>query len=57
MASLPLSARPERAHARRMALGILIFFLLITVASIAGKTADTREYGDWKPTNGGFRET
>jgi len=40
-----------------MALGILIFFLLITLASMAGKVADTRDSADWKPTDGGFRHT
>ena len=38
-----------------MALGVLIFFLLITLASIAGKVADSRDSADWKPTDGGFR--
>jgi hypothetical protein len=37
------------------ALGIALFFLLITVASMAGRTADTRDSADWKPTDGGFR--
>jgi hypothetical protein len=40
-----------------MALGILIFFLLIALASMVGKTADTRDSADWKPTNDGFRST
>ena len=40
-----------------MALGIAIFFLLITIASIAGRTADSRDSADWKPTNEGFRHT
>ena len=40
-----------------MALGIAIFFLLITIASIAGRTADTRDSADWKPTDEGFRHT
>ncbi|MFF5293094.1 hypothetical protein [Paractinoplanes globisporus] len=38
-----------------MALGVLIFFLLITLASIAGLPVDTRDSADWKPTDGGFR--
>ena len=38
-----------------MAFGVLIFFLLITLASIAGKVADSRDSADWKPTDGGFR--
>lgn len=40
-----------------MALGIALFFLLITIASMAGRTADTRDSADWKPTNDGFRAT
>ena len=40
-----------------MALGFAIFFLLITIASIAGRTADSRDSADWKPTNEGFRHT
>jgi hypothetical protein len=38
-----------------MAFGVLIFFLLITLASIAGKVTDSRDGADWKPTDGGFR--
>ena len=38
-----------------MAIALAVFFLLIIVASIAGRTADTRDYADWKPSNGGFR--
>jgi hypothetical protein len=40
-----------------MAFGIAIFFLLITLASMTGRTADTRDSADWKPTNEGFRST
>jgi hypothetical protein len=40
-----------------MAIGYLIFFLLITLASIAGKVTDTRDSADWKPSDGGFRHT
>jgi hypothetical protein len=40
-----------------MALGIALFFLLITIASMLGRTADTRDSADWKPTNDGFRPT
>jgi hypothetical protein len=40
-----------------MAIGIALFFLLITSFSIAGRTADTRDSADWKPTDGGFRRT
>jgi hypothetical protein len=40
-----------------MALGIALFFLLIALASMAGRTADTRDSADWKPTDDGFRIT
>ena len=39
-----------------MALGFAIFFLLITIASMVGRTADSRDSADWKPTNEGFRQ-
>ena len=38
-----------------MALAIALFFLFILLASIAGRTADTRDSADWKPSDGGFR--
>lgn len=38
-----------------MTIGILVFFLLIALASMAGWTADTRDSADWKPSNDGFR--
>jgi hypothetical protein len=40
-----------------MALGFAVFFLLITLFSMTGKVADTRDSADWKPTDGGFRHT
>ncbi|WP_281419825.1 hypothetical protein [Paractinoplanes toevensis] len=40
-----------------MAIGIALFFLVITLFSIAGRTADTRDSADWKPTNDGSRTT
>ena len=40
-----------------MPLGIALFLLLITIASIAGKVADSRDSADWKPTDDGFRTT
>jgi hypothetical protein len=58
MASLPLSAVDEPAQTRIMAaLGIALFFLFITLASMAGRTADTRDSADWKPTHDGTRST
>jgi len=38
-----------------MVIGYLVFFLLITLASMAGKVADSRDSADWKPTDDGFR--
>jgi hypothetical protein len=40
-----------------MAIAFAIFFLLLTIASIAGLTVDSRDSADWKPTNDGFRAT
>jgi hypothetical protein len=40
-----------------MAFGIAIFFLVILLASIAGRVVDTRDSADWKPSDGGFRHT
>lgn len=57
MASLPLSTMVDREKTSPMAIGVLIFFLLITLASITGKVADSRDSADWKPTDGGFRHT
>jgi hypothetical protein len=58
MASLPLSVADDPAHPLVMAaLGIALFFLLITVASMTGRTTDTRDSADWKPTNDGTRST
>ncbi|MEU4244324.1 hypothetical protein [Actinoplanes sp. NPDC026619] len=39
-----------------MPLGIAVFFLLITLASMFGRTADSRDSADWKPTKDGFRQ-
>lgn len=38
-----------------MALGLAVFFLLISLASMFGRVADSRDNADWKPTNEGFR--
>jgi hypothetical protein len=40
-----------------MGIAIAVFFLLLTIASIAGLTADSRDSADWKPTHEGFRST
>ena len=38
-----------------MEIVLAVFFLVIVVASIAGRTADSRDSADWKPSNEGFR--
>lgn len=38
-----------------MELLLLLFFVLLAVASAAGVTADSRDYADWKPTDAGLR--
>ncbi|WP_275407448.1 hypothetical protein [Paractinoplanes ferrugineus] len=38
-----------------MTLGLVVFFLLITLASMTGRVCDSRDSADWKPTDGGFR--
>ncbi|MEV8510064.1 hypothetical protein AB0368_35275 [Actinoplanes sp. NPDC051475] len=38
-----------------MELGILLFFLLLVLASASGLTADSRDSADWKPTSDGLR--
>ncbi|WP_284043887.1 hypothetical protein [Actinoplanes sp. M2I2] len=38
-----------------MAIALTLFFLVILAFSIAGRTADTRDSADWKPSDGGFR--
>ncbi|MFI7599980.1 hypothetical protein [Actinoplanes sp. NPDC049681] len=38
-----------------MELGILLFFLLLVLASAFGLTADSRDSADWKPTTDGVR--
>ena len=38
-----------------MELVIALFFLLILVAAVAGRTVDSRDSADWKPSDGGFR--
>jgi hypothetical protein len=34
---------------------VLLFFVLLAVASAAGLTADSRDSADWKPTDDGVR--
>ncbi|GIM94193.1 hypothetical protein Ato02nite_059860 [Paractinoplanes toevensis] len=55
----PCHCRPWQGKRKLyvMAIGIALFFLVITLFSIAGRTADTRDSADWKPTNDGSRTT
>lgn len=39
-----------------MALGLLLFLVLIALASHLGLTADSRDSADWKPSLNGARE-
>jgi len=38
-----------------MAIAIAIFFLVILAFAVAGRTVDSRDSADWKPSDGGFR--
>jgi Na+-transporting methylmalonyl-CoA/oxaloacetate decarboxylase gamma subunit len=40
-----------------MEIVLAVFFLLLLAASITGRTADSRDSADWKPSNDGFRPT
>jgi hypothetical protein len=44
----------ERVYAA-MELFILVFILLLALASAFGLTTDSRDSADWKPTDGGRR--
>jgi hypothetical protein len=38
-----------------MEIAVLLFFVLLVLASAAGLTTDTRDSADWKPTADGAR--
>jgi hypothetical protein len=38
-----------------MELFLLLFLLAVAVAGAMGWVADSRDYADWRSTNGGFR--
>ena len=38
-----------------MGIAVLIFFILLAVAAASGRTADSRDSADWKPTEDGWR--
>jgi hypothetical protein len=38
-----------------MGIVVLLFFVVLAVASIAGLTADSHDSADWKPTFDGIR--
>jgi hypothetical protein len=40
-----------------MEIAMAIFFLILTLAAVAGLTVDTRDSADWKPSDGGYRAT
>jgi hypothetical protein len=49
------SDRIEGLTAAMELLALLAFFLLLTLASALGWTADSRDGADWKPSNDGRR--
>ncbi|WP_422772205.1 hypothetical protein ACN28C_03725 [Plantactinospora sp. WMMC1484] len=40
-----------------MELFLLLFFLVLLLASVLGLTADSRDSADWRPSNGGRRSS
>lgn len=40
-----------------MEIVLIAFFVLVSIASVLGWTADTRDSADWKPTVDGRRPT
>ncbi|MEV0900233.1 hypothetical protein [Actinoplanes sp. NPDC049802] len=40
-----------------MEIALLVFFVLLLIASFAGLTADSHDSADWKPSDGGRRAT
>jgi hypothetical protein len=36
---------------------LLAFFILLAVAGALGLTADSRDFADWRSSNGGFRHS
>ncbi|MBB3092870.1 hypothetical protein FHR83_000504 [Actinoplanes campanulatus] len=38
-----------------MEIAMLVFFVLLLIASVTGLTADSHDSADWKPTDGGRR--
>jgi hypothetical protein len=48
----------QKKHERvyvAMELFIVVFILLLALASAFGLTTDSRDSADWKPTDGGWR--
>jgi hypothetical protein len=56
MASLPLSVPLGESDPYIMTLFVLLFFVVLALASVFGWTADSRDGADWKPTVDGRRE-
>jgi hypothetical protein len=38
-----------------MEIFFVVFFALLVLAAAAGRTVDTRDSADWKPSDDGFR--
>jgi hypothetical protein len=35
----------------------LLFFAVLFVAAVSGRVADSRDYADWRPSDGGQRRS
>jgi hypothetical protein len=40
-----------------MELFVLLFFALLAVAGVTGRVRDSRDFADWRPSKGGFRDS
>ena len=40
-----------------MSVFVLLFFALLAVAGLAGLGRDSRDFADWRPSKGGFRDS
>jgi hypothetical protein len=56
MTFLPLSAPATQSDPYCMELFVLLFFVLLALASALGWTADSRDSADWAPTVDGRRQ-
>jgi hypothetical protein len=40
-----------------MELFVLLFFIVLAIAGLAGRVADSRDFADWRPSKEGFRDS